>query len=136
MGGVNRLRAAYCIDRRAKKWWHRLFFGLLDIAFVNSYVIYKKINPDDNISLLEFRRGVSTGLMIKSNTKKRTLDISSGSRGASPSSRSSASSRNNSSVNPSKRRKYNYSVSNDVRLGNRGAHWPIFGKDRRRCEQY
>ncbi|KAJ8931061.1 hypothetical protein NQ314_016090 [Rhamnusium bicolor] len=118
-----------------KKWWHRLFFGLLDIVFVNSYVIYKKINPDNNVSLLEFRRGVSTGLMIKSNAKKRTLDISNGSRGAAPSSRSSASSRNNNSVNPPKRRKYNYSVSNDVRLGNRGAHWPIFGKDRRRCEQ-
>jgi hypothetical protein len=35
MGGVDqadRLRQAYCVDR-SKKLWHRLFFGILDIAF-------------------------------------------------------------------------------------------------------
>lgn len=42
MGGVDhadRLRALYNIERKSRKWWHRLFFGLLDIMFVNSYVV-------------------------------------------------------------------------------------------------
>jgi hypothetical protein len=29
------------IDRKAKKWWHRLFFHFIDAAVVNSYVLYK-----------------------------------------------------------------------------------------------
>lgn len=60
---ADRLRQAYCVDRRSKKWWHRLFFGLLDMAFVNSYIIYNKINPEEQITLLEYRRNVSLGLM-------------------------------------------------------------------------
>lgn len=45
MGGVdmaNRLYQASCTDRRSKKWWHRLFFGLIDMASVNSYIVHKK----------------------------------------------------------------------------------------------
>ena len=41
MGGVDKadmLRALYGLDRRAMKWWHRIFWGILYIAFVNSYV--------------------------------------------------------------------------------------------------
>lgn len=34
------------IEETSKKWWHKLFFGLLDVALVNSYVIYKKINTE------------------------------------------------------------------------------------------
>lgn len=43
MGGVDhadRLRALYNVDRKSKKWWLRIFWGLLDITFVNAYVIY------------------------------------------------------------------------------------------------
>ncbi|KAF0716186.1 piggyBac transposable element-derived protein 4-like [Aphis craccivora] len=29
------------IDRKAKKWWYRLFFHFIDAAVVNSYVLYK-----------------------------------------------------------------------------------------------
>jgi hypothetical protein len=59
MGGVDqadRLRAVYGVDRRSKKWWHRLFWGILDMAFVNSYVIFSDIR--EKMSLLEYRRSV------------------------------------------------------------------------------
>lgn len=68
MGAVDladRLRQAYCVERKSKKWWHRLFFGLIDMVFVNSFVIYKKLKPDENISLLDYQRGVSCGLIKK-----------------------------------------------------------------------
>lgn len=62
MGGVDladRYRALYQVDRKSKKWWQRLFWGLLDVTFVNSYVVYKQMFND--ISVLEFRRLVSMG---------------------------------------------------------------------------
>lgn len=43
IGGVyhaDRLCALYDIDRKSCKWWDRLFFDLIDIMFVNSYVVY------------------------------------------------------------------------------------------------
>lgn len=46
MGGVDhadRLRAVHGVDRRSKKLWHRLFWGLIDFAFVNAYVIHSDI---------------------------------------------------------------------------------------------
>ena len=41
MGVVDKadmLRALYGLDRRTMKWWHRIFWGILYIAFVNLYV--------------------------------------------------------------------------------------------------
>lgn len=57
MGGVDhadRLRALYDIDRKSRKWWHRLFFGLIDIMFVNSYVVYCTLF--EKIPVLEYGR--------------------------------------------------------------------------------
>lgn len=137
MGGVDfadRLRQCYCTDRRSKKWWHRLFFGLLDIAFVNSYVIYKKMNPSENVSLLDFRRGVSLGLIHSTDNvlKKRSFTKKFVSANSNPNSSPRDSPTSSTVI---KRRKYNYSVPDDVRLGNRGTHWITFTKERRRCEQ-
>lgn len=113
MGGVDRadqLRSTYGMIRRSRKWWHRLFWGFLDIAFVNAYIIYNKMDFEKKTTL-EFRRCVSMGLMAALNSTK---------------SRRSGPAR--------KRRKHNYSVPEDVRLGNRGSHWVIFQENRGRCE--
>ncbi|KAF2891791.1 hypothetical protein ILUMI_14382 [Ignelater luminosus] len=43
MGGVDhahRLRTVYGLNRLSTKWWHRLFWGLIDITFVNTYIIF------------------------------------------------------------------------------------------------
>lgn len=65
---ADRLRTVYGIDRRCKKWWHRLFWGLLEIAFVNSYVIYCEMF--EKISLKEYRRSVALGLISYTEPKK------------------------------------------------------------------
>lgn len=56
MGGVDKadqLRALYNINRKSKKWWHRLFWGVIDIIFVNSFVINKKLN-ESKLTVLQF----------------------------------------------------------------------------------
>ena len=32
--------ASYCIDRQTWKWWKKLFFRMIDIAVVNTFIIY------------------------------------------------------------------------------------------------
>lgn len=121
MGGVDhadQLRTTYGVNRKSKKWWHRIFWGLLDIMFVNSYVVYKQIHG--SITLLDFRRSVTQGLLTlrelpKSNKRQST---------STPKNKGPA----------TKRRGKEWSVSKDVRLTNRGIHWPKFVTNRGRCE--
>ena len=37
---ADRLRALYGVDRKSPKWRHRLFWGILDITFINAYIIH------------------------------------------------------------------------------------------------
>ena len=56
MGGVDKhdmLRELYGTDRKNVKWWHRLFFGLLDVAIVNAYILYCD-NSQKSMTLLNF----------------------------------------------------------------------------------
>ncbi|KAG5900222.1 hypothetical protein JTB14_008104 [Gonioctena quinquepunctata] len=118
MGGVDyhdQLRQCYSIDRRSKKWWHRIFWGCIEITFVNAYVIYKKIRDEPKMTVLAFRREVVKGLCSKS--PKFGMKLKSTNAGPTP-----------------KKRRYNYSVSDEIRLGNRGNHWPPFVERRGRCE--
>ncbi|XP_049780398.1 piggyBac transposable element-derived protein 3-like [Schistocerca cancellata] len=118
MGGVDhadRLRSAYGLDRRSKKWWHRLLWGAIEISFVNAYVIFSDLHGA--LPLLEFRRAVALGLMNEQqvpNLKKRNSGKD--------------------EITPPKRRKDNFSVPKDVRLGNRGNHFVVFSCKRGRCE--
>lgn len=121
MGGVDladRYRALYNVDRKSVKWWHRLFFGLMDITFVNAYVVHKMM-IDEKSTVLDYRRMVANGLMTyqaAGTKKRRSNDVQYPLQG------------------PIKRRKSEFSVSKDVRLTNRGIHWPTFGDKRGRCE--
>lgn len=119
MGGVDQadqLRSFYAIDRKSKKWWHRIFWALVEVAFVNSHIVFCQQN--EKISLYQYRRSVAQGLMTfkKLSVNKR-------------------SSRTDHSTSSNKRRRgKTESVTADVRLGNLGVHWPIFGEARGRCE--
>ena len=58
MGGVDLLdqrTAAYKLDRKSSsgRYYLRLFFDLMDIAAVNSHVVYKALYPN-GIELLDF----------------------------------------------------------------------------------
>lgn len=71
MGGVDmtdRLRALYNVERKARKWWHHLFFGLINIMFVNSYVVYSELF--EKITVLEFRKAVAQELLTNKQLKK------------------------------------------------------------------
>jgi hypothetical protein len=37
---ADQLRASYSSQSRSHKWWHWIFFALLDITEVNAYVMY------------------------------------------------------------------------------------------------
>ena len=53
MGGVDKhdqLRQYYNVERKSIKWWHRIAFGLLDMAVVNAFLMYQEIGHD-SISL-------------------------------------------------------------------------------------
>ncbi|CAG4947572.1 unnamed protein product [Parnassius apollo] len=45
------LKSCYAIERKSRKWWHRIFFNFLDCALVNSFVIYKDLQKLDHTGL-------------------------------------------------------------------------------------
>ena len=72
MGGVDKadmFRAIYDRNKRSKKWWHRIFFALLEVALVNLFVIYQKLY--EKFSLLQFKRQVSQGLITMGTMPKK-----------------------------------------------------------------
>lgn len=120
MGGVDKadmLCAIYGVGRKSKKWWHRIFFGLLDRTVVNAAIAFEKIEKK-GLSLLDFRRSVAQTLITLSR---------------------SARGRHSATTSPGvvqKRRKNNYSVDDGIRLQNLGCHWVQYpGRGARgRCE--
>lgn len=51
MGGVDRgdhFVSSYQFMRRTKKWYRKLFFWLLEIAIINSYILYKVVQTQSN----------------------------------------------------------------------------------------
>ena len=82
MGGVDlmdSLIALYRINIRSKKWYHRIFFHFLDMAVVNSWLLYRKdcqacaINKKEQLSLLQFKANLAACLCQqgKPETRKR-----------------------------------------------------------------
>ncbi|GBN43811.1 hypothetical protein AVEN_77706-1 [Araneus ventricosus] len=66
-GGIDKadmLRAIYYRDRKSKKWWHGLFFAMLEMAYVNSYIAYVEVRREK--MSLEYKRCITKGLLTKS----------------------------------------------------------------------
>ena len=64
MNGVDRadqLTVYYSFTRKTKKWWRKIFFWLLEVSTVNSYILYKEAGTSRK-SHLDFRRSVITSL--------------------------------------------------------------------------
>lgn len=75
MGGVDLLdqrTAAYKLDRKASsgRYYLRLFFDLMDIAVVNSHVVFKALNPK-GMDLLDFKIVVAKYLIGSYNSRSR-----------------------------------------------------------------
>ena len=66
MGGVDlmdQLKSAYQLDRRSKtRFYLRLFFDLIDVGVVNSYIVYKTLGNNE-LSLKEFKICIASRLI-------------------------------------------------------------------------
>ena len=121
LGGVDKadmLCSLYGTSRKSKKWWLRIFFGLVDRTICNAYVVCKKMS-NENINLLDFRRSVAQSMVIKGKPPNLGRPMT-----PSPSNR----------LTTNKRRKSNYSVAPSIRKENLGIHWPQHDGKRGRCE--
>ncbi|GIY36362.1 piggyBac transposable element-derived protein 4 [Caerostris darwini] len=79
MGEVDRfnhLKSSYSSSRRSKKWWHRLFYFLLDSSLVNSYILCVHNHNIARNSHLEVRLRIARGLIGGFCNKKRKLQSS------------------------------------------------------------
>ena len=78
MGGanfINQKTAAYQLDRKSKFWFYlRMFFDLIDIAIVNSYIGYTKLG--NSISLLDFKIAVAKSLIGRYSNRQRSFPLS------------------------------------------------------------
>lgn len=58
MGFVDKsdqLISTYKIDRKSKKWWHRIFWHFIDATVVNAFLIYKQMGVNRDMSSKTFR---------------------------------------------------------------------------------
>ena len=66
MNGVDRAdqyTLYYSFIQKARKWWRKLFFWMLEVAMVNSYILYK-LNTTTAITHLEYRQKVLEALAM------------------------------------------------------------------------
>ena len=75
MRGVDvsdQLRASYSCQVRSHKWWHRIFYFLLDLTVINMYIYYlacvEKFNvrrvPVTPMTHLQFKKGLREALLV------------------------------------------------------------------------
>ncbi len=130
MGGVDRANqyaSCYERDRRSKKWWHRIFYSLLEMTLVNSWICFNElmdnVDKDDDLTILDFKRSVTMGVLAKGLNIGKPAGRAWNLEGA---------------VHPSaefknKRRKSGLSTRNEMRFANVGIHVPIFLETRGLC---
>ncbi|XP_023019185.2 piggyBac transposable element-derived protein 4 [Leptinotarsa decemlineata] len=53
----------YKVNRKSRKWWHRLFWHFLDLSIVNSFIIFRDRSPTKSLNLKDFRLAVAAGLI-------------------------------------------------------------------------
>jgi hypothetical protein len=67
---ADQLRASYSLQTRSHKWWHRVFWALLEITEVNMYIMYldrykQGLNPVTHpMSHLKFKTTLCEALLI------------------------------------------------------------------------
>lgn len=73
MGFVDKedmLKKIYEINRKSQKWWPRIFWHFIDVAVVNSYIIFQsRCYGKKRLSLKEFLLSVIAGLVGAGSTK-------------------------------------------------------------------
>lgn len=59
---ADQLRSTYALDRKSKKWWHRIFWFFIDTVVTNAYIIYTAKGGKKNLK--EFRLQLVDELII------------------------------------------------------------------------
>jgi hypothetical protein len=114
MGGddhFDQRRECYTFGRRSVKWWHRLFYFLIDLGIVNAYIMWSH-NKRGTYQLI-FRLRLSQQLVARFSSRKK--------RG-----RPVFFSRNKRGVT---------GVPDDVHLQEVGKHLPVETNSKRRCQK-
>lgn len=57
------LKSYYEIDRKARKWSHPIFFHFMDVAVVNSMVIYKMLDEVHTMNMKQAKISLCTSLV-------------------------------------------------------------------------
>ena len=74
---MDSLIALYRINIRSKKWYHCIFFHFLDVAVVNSWLLYRKdcklskISQKEQLSLLQLKAEIAACLCLQGKTEIR-----------------------------------------------------------------
>ena len=119
-GGVDKadmLISLYRLSRKSKKWWHRIFYGLIDWALCNAFIAFNKVTKAKMKSLDFQRRGVAQSVITRGHPMKVGWSFSYAPPAASK-----------------KRKSLTYSVPQSIQKENVGVHWPNYNKKHGRCE--
>jgi Transposase IS4 len=112
MGGVDRfdqLKERYAIGRRSIKWWHRILYYLIDLAIINSFILWKlNKRSSANHDQMSYRLRLARQLIDGFTTRKRI-------------------------GRPISFLANKKEVPDDVRLAAVGQHMPTQGNTYRRC---
>ena len=80
MGGLDlsdQKKVTYEVDRGSKfRFYLRVFFNFLDIAVVNSKIVYNKIESAPSLSSLDFRYNIAQTMIRKFSSGKRAVPLS------------------------------------------------------------
>ena len=80
MGEVDlndQMKVTYEFDRRSKFCFYlRVFFDFLDIAVVNSNIVYNKIASTPSMTSLDFQYSISQSMIWKFSGRKRAVPLS------------------------------------------------------------
>ena len=80
MGDVDlsdQMKVTYEVDRRSKfRFYLRVFFDFLDIAVVNSKIVYNKTESAPSLSSLDFRYSIAQTMILKFSSRKRAVPLS------------------------------------------------------------
>ncbi|XP_040062559.1 piggyBac transposable element-derived protein 4-like [Ixodes scapularis] len=82
MGYVDKadmLKSYYEVDRKSKKWWHRIYFRFMDVSVVNTHILFMQIMAGERVPpLKELKLQVAEGLMGApdlNSHKKRKVEL-------------------------------------------------------------
>lgn len=140
MGGVDLLDSMlglYRIHLRSKKWYKRIFFHMIDLCVVNAWILWRRKNTNDYLSLFAFKLAISEHLckvgkfLPRKRGRPSLTESPSSSRQGSP-----LLSNPGTPVSSKKMRKnperHQDIPLNSVRTDNIG-HWPSWQKKRQHC---